>query len=165
MGIKHDMSKAYDRVEWIFIETVMVKLGLDPKWVKLIMEFVKFVTYSMVINGNQLGHIIPSRGLRQGDLLSPYLFLVCVEVLSVMLQRVESIGAIMGVPTSKNGPRINHLFFADYNLLFCKVNLVEWRRITQIFDKYEEASRQKLNKEKTSLFFSRTISEERWREI
>jgi hypothetical protein len=140
MGIKLDMSKTYDWVKWIFIETVMVKMGFDPKWVKLIMECVKSITYSVVINGNQVGHIIPTRGLRQGDPQSSYLFLVCAKVLSVMLQRAESTRAITGVPTSKNGPRINHLFFADDSLLFCKANLVEWRRITRILEKYEEAS-------------------------
>jgi hypothetical protein len=165
MGIKLDMSKTYDRVKWIFIETVMVKMGFDPKWVKLNMECVKSITYLVVINENLVGHIIPTRGLRQGDLLSSYLFLMCTKVLSVMLQRVESTKAITGVPTSKNGPQINHIFFVDDSLLFCKANLVEWRRITRILDKYEEASGQKLNKEKTSLFFSKNTSEERRREI
>ena len=119
----------------------------------------------MVVNGKQAGNIIPSRGLRQGDHLSLYLFLVCVKALSVMLQRVERSGAISGVPTSNKGPKINHLFFADDSLLFCKANMVEWRRITRLLEKYEEASGQKLHKDKTSLFFSRNTSEERKREI
>ncbi|XP_059436330.1 uncharacterized protein LOC132169290 [Corylus avellana] len=130
MEIKLDMSKAYDRVEWRFLETVMGKLGFDKKWISLIMECVSTVSYAVVVNGNPVGHIIPSRGIRQGDPLSPYLFLLCAEALSSMLNKPESKGVITGVPTSKNGPRINHLFFADDSLLFCKANLVEWRRLT-----------------------------------
>lgn len=143
----------------------MAKMGFDPKWVTLIMECVKSVMYAVVINENPVGHIIPSRGLRQGHPLSPYLFFVCAEALSAMLRRAKSKGVITGVPTSKKKLRVNQIFFADDNLLLCKANLVEWRRLTRILDKYEGASEQKLNKEKTSLFFSRNTSEERKREI
>lgn len=82
-----------------------------------------------------------------------------------MLSRAESNGVITRVPTSKNGARINHIFFADDNLLFCKANLVEWKRLTRILDKYKGASVQKLNKEKTSIVFSQNTCEERRREI
>jgi hypothetical protein len=125
------------------------------------MVYVKSITYSVVVNGNPVGHIVPSRSLRQGDPLSLYLFLLCAKALSVMCLRAENNGVLI----SKNGPRINHLFFADDCLLFCKVNLVEWRRLTWILDKYERALSQKLNKEKTYLFFSWNTSEDRKKEI
>jgi hypothetical protein len=82
-----------------------------------------------------------------------------------MLNKAESLGVITGVPSSKKGPRLSHLFFADDSLLFCKANSVEWRRITNILEKYEEASGQKLNKDKTSIFFSRNTSPEKKEEI
>jgi hypothetical protein len=82
-----------------------------------------------------------------------------------MLSRAENNGVISGVPTSKRGSRISHLFFADDNLLFCKANSVEWRRLTRILDKYEVASGQKLNHDKTSIFFSRNTSREKREEI
>jgi hypothetical protein len=165
MGIKLDMSKAYDRVEWGFLEIVMEKLGFPSRWIKLVMECVRTVSYAIVVNGNPVGCIKPSRGLRQGDPLSPYLFLICAEALSSMLTREENNGVITGVPTSKKGPRISHLFFADDNLLFCKANSVEWRRLTRILDKYEAVSGQKLNQDKTSIFFSRNTSREKREEI
>jgi hypothetical protein len=69
------------------------------------------------------------------------------------------------VPTSKKGPRLSHLFFADDSLIFCKVNSVEWRRLTKLLDKYEATSGQKLNKDKTSIFFNRNTSPKKRLEI
>ena len=74
MTLKLDMSKTYDRVEWVFFEKIMEKLGFKAKWRELMMKCVTSITYSVKINGKPRGHIILSRGLRQGDLLSSYLF-------------------------------------------------------------------------------------------
>jgi hypothetical protein len=107
----------------------------------------------------------PSRGLRQGDPMSPYLFLICAEVLSSLLFQAERKGVISGVPTSPKGPRISHLFFSDDSMIFCKANLVEWRRVLRIFGIYEAGCGQKVNLMKTSIFFSRNTSKERRDEI
>jgi hypothetical protein len=118
--------------------------------------------YSVLINGVPCGHITPSRGLRQGDPISPYLFLICAEVLSSMLTRANSDGLLSGIPTSKRGPHINHLFFADDSLLFCRASTTQWNNLVEILKKYEEASGQKMNNDKTSVFFSKnTTLEER----
>lgn len=90
--------------------------------------------------------------------------MICAEALSSLLTQAEKKGIVTGVPTSKNGPRLSHLFFAYDCLLFCKANLVEWRCITKILEKYEVASGQCLNKNKTSIF-SRNTSLERRNEI
>jgi hypothetical protein len=140
MGIKLDMSKAYDRVEWSFLEVVMRKMEFPEVWITLIMGCVSSVSYAILVNGQPVGYIKPSRGIRQGDPLSPYLFLLCSEALSALLMRAEKNGVLIGVPTSKKGPTLSHLFFVDDSLIFCKANSVEWRRLTKILEKYEAAS-------------------------
>ena len=63
MAMKLDMSKAYDRVEWLFLEQLMLKMGFHVKWVGLVMETVKTVSYSILINGEPRGNIQPTRGI------------------------------------------------------------------------------------------------------
>jgi hypothetical protein len=125
MGIKLDMSKAYDRVEWVFLEVIMRKMEFSEVWVKLIMECVCSVSYSILVNGQPIGNIKLSRGICQGDPLSPYLFMLCAKALSSILTRGEKKGVLTMVPMSKKGPRLSHLFFADDNLIFCKANSME----------------------------------------
>ena len=73
MAIKLDMSKVYDRVEWAYLESIMRKLGFQERWVSLSMMCVKTVSFSVLINGELKGKIIPTRGLQQGDPILPYL--------------------------------------------------------------------------------------------
>jgi hypothetical protein len=164
-GIKLDMSKAYDRVEWAFLEAIMRRMGFSARWIDLIMGCIRTVSYAVLVNGQPVGSIKPTHGIRQGDPLSPYLFLLCAERLSSLLSLAEEKGMITSVPISKARPRLSHLFFADDGLLFCKSNLVEWRRILRILEIYENASGQKINMEKTSIFFSRSTSQDKRMEI
>ena len=94
MAIKLDMSKAYNRVEWVFLERILLKLGFQESWVALIMECITMMSYSILVNGELKGMINPSRGLRQGDPLSPYLFLFCAEVLNALLCNAATRGDI-----------------------------------------------------------------------
>jgi hypothetical protein len=160
MALKLDMSKAYDWVEWDFLEAIMRKMGFASRWVRLAMTCVRTVTYSVLIHGRPYGRIVPSHGIRQGDPLSPYFFIMCAEGLSAHLQRAEADRRIASLPITRGGTRLNHLFFADDSLLFCKTNIIEWGRIQQILKTYERASGQKINREKTSIFFSRNTKQE-----
>ena len=137
-----DMSKAYVRVEWIFIEKMLTKIGFSNNWVVKIMRCVTSLRYSFQINGRILGEVIPTRGLRQGDPLSPYLFLICAEGLSALLRHAESRNDIVGVKIARNAPSVSHLFFVDDSLLFIKASTRSLQAIQKIFCLYSECSGQ-----------------------
>jgi len=118
MAMKLDMSKADDRLEWDFCEGVLRKLGFANRWISLLMPCIWIVTHSILINGQPHRHIVPSRGIRQGDPLSPYLFILCAEVLSSLMQHSSRERIILGVLISCGGTRIYHLIFADDSLFF-----------------------------------------------
>lgn len=96
----------------------MRRLGFNGRWIGLIIDCISTVSYSVLCNGDPKGLIWPSRGLRHGDPLSPYLFLICAEALSALLRKNEFDGRLHGVRVAENAPPINHLFFADGSLIF-----------------------------------------------
>ena len=96
----------------------MRKMGFCNRWVDLIMACVGSASYQVLVNGIPRGDIRPTRGIRQGDPLSPYLFLICSEALNQQLHHAARSEVIRGFSLCQNGPRINRLFFADDTLLF-----------------------------------------------
>ena len=132
MALKLDMSKAYDRVKWSFLEKIMATMGFNQRWISLISMCIRSVTYSILLNGQPHGFISPQRGLRQGDPLSPYLFLLITEGLHGLLKRVEMVGGLRGVSLCPAGPRISHLLFADDSLIFCKASMSNCQAIQSI---------------------------------
>ena len=120
---------------------------------------VKTVTYSILVNGEPKGLINPSRGLRQGDPLSPFLFLLCTEGLHGLIKNAASRGDIKGFSLCKQGPKLTHLFFADDSLLFCRANSTECSKVMDLLSVYEDVLGQKINRDKTALFFSKSVTE------
>ena len=140
MAIKLDISKAYDRVEWSFLRWIMLKMGLPDQWVNLAMETVRTASYSILINGEPKGLIKPTRGIKQGD---------CAERLSSVIKGYSKLPRWHSYP---------HLLFVDDSLLFCETKRDEWQQLLDILTQYEEASGQAINKQKTTIFFSKNTT-------
>ncbi|KAL9685346.1 hypothetical protein QQ045_022795 [Rhodiola kirilowii] len=153
-SIKVDMSKAYDRVEWPFLEQLMMRMGFAEKWVDRVMHCVRSVTYHVKVNGHVSQKITPRRGLRQGDPISPYLFLFCSELLSAKLSAAVSQQRISGVKFGVGGPIVSHLFFADDSIFFIKADAAEADALKNILSQYEMTSGQRINLEKSEVVFS-----------
>ena len=121
MAVKLNMSKAYDRVEWGFIEGVMEKMGFHGKWIQLIMKCITTVSYSVIINGAVHGSIFHTRGLRQGDPLSPYLFLLFADGFSSLIKEAARNQMLSGISICRGCPMVTHLFFAEQSLVLQSV--------------------------------------------
>ena len=158
LAIKLDMSKSYDRVEWVYILKLMEKMGFTRKWIQLISECISTISYSILVNGEPSGVIKPSRGIKQGNPFPPYLFFLCSKGLTQLIKKAVQVDKIIGYSLFRNGPKISQLFFVDDNLLFCGVQLGDIQTIQAVLDIYEKASGQQINKEKTNLFFSKLVS-------
>ena len=148
------MSKAYDRVEWSFLQAMMTKMGFCHEWTQLIMNCVMSVSYRVKVNGDIGKSFTPGRGLRQGDPLTPYLFLLCAEGFSALLSEVESAGRIKGMQVCQRAPSISHLLFADDSLLLVRANRENAVEVQRILTLYEQVSGQTINKAKSAVLFS-----------
>lgn len=148
------MSKAYGRIEWNFLRKVLERLGFHEILIGWVMECVSSASYSFLINGSPQGSVIPSRGLRQGDPLSPYLFILCTEVLAGLCKQALENGSLPGVKVACNCPPINHLLFADDTMFFGRSSPSSCRALTSILEKYDLASGQCINRLKSSVTFS-----------
>ncbi|XP_030970352.1 uncharacterized protein LOC115990685 [Quercus lobata] len=138
----------------------MSKLGLPERWIDRVMSYVASTSFSIRINGKAYDNIRPSRGLRQGDPLLPYLFLLCAEGFSSMLAKAQDEGRVHGVVICRRAPCISHLLFADDSLLFCGANQEEVQVISDVLQTYAVASGQCINFEKSSVYFiSNTTTE------
>ena len=123
---KLDIEKAYDHVSWSFLLVGLKKMGFGERWIKWIEWCISTMRFSILINGSPSGFFQSSRGLRQEDPLSSYLFVIAIEVFSCLLRRVISGGFLSGWRVrdrSGEGLQISHLLFADDTLVFCDESL------------------------------------------
>ena len=161
VAYKIDLEKAYDRVDWHFLRVMLGKFGFPEPMVELIMFCVSSSSLSILWNGVKLPSFSPARGLRQGDPLSPYLFILCMEGLSALIQNKVEAGLWKPVKVSRDGPRISHLLFADDVLLFSKATVSNVRLLCDTLDMFCKMSRLKVNTFKSRAMCSYLVSRQR----
>lgn len=154
------MAKAYDRVEWNYLKAIMVALGFPESWCSLVMNCVSSVSFSVRVNGVFSDSFKPTHGIRQGDPISPYLFLLCSEGLSCILKNTRPLYISRGVRVSRHSPWISHLLFADDCMIFTRASRRGAERVASILDDYNKGSGQLVNKQKSAIFFSPNCEQE-----
>ncbi|XP_026417489.1 uncharacterized protein LOC113312969 [Papaver somniferum] len=132
MTIKLDLSKAFDRLEWSFLNKILEKFGFCKDFCNLVMQCVSTTSISVLLNGSPCDQFEPTRGVIQGDPLSPYLFILAMEYLSRSLIFAEHNKSIIGIKASRKSPPISHMLFADYILIFGQANMQHIDKILQI---------------------------------
>lgn len=122
MTLKLDMSKVYNRFEWSFLDGVLKSMWFPESMVVLIGKCVSTVTYQILVNRQSSQSFSIGRGLRQGDQLSPYPFIICADVLLGLLKKEMMDSNIHGIQVTRRAPKISHVLVADDFLLFAGAN-------------------------------------------
>ena len=135
-----DLEKAYDRVEWSFMRKCLSYHNLDLASIELIMNCVSKASFTILVNGTKTELFLHSRGLRQGDPMSPYLFNICLEALSQGIQRATDDGSWFPFLVGKRKVPISHLLFADDLLLFGRVDESTAFAVRRVLEEFCAAS-------------------------
>ena len=151
------MSKAYNRVNWNFLKVVLLSMNFGTTWVNWIMECVSTIQYSLLVNGSPSKPFHPSRGLRQGNPISPYLFIFCANILSLALAKEENQKNLKGVKIGRNGLSFTHILFADDSFLFFQNDNKSLIALKKTILWYYFLSGQSINFNKFKLFCSPNI--------
>lgn len=155
MGIKLDLEKTYDFLSWNYIWYVFLKFGFSARWVDLVMECITTTSFSILLNGIPHGYFYPKKGIRHGDPLSPYNFIICIEPLIRQLNLVATDPkSHVRILSSPRGLNISNLVFADDCLLFAKAPTKGSKAILQCLANFAKAVGQQVNFHKSSLYFS-----------
>ena len=146
MAVKIDLEKAYDRLNWDFILDTLQDIGIPNRLINVIMKC--FTSTKMLVswNGDLSEEFRPTRGVRQGDPLSPYLFVLCMERLSQLIVKHVQEGKWKAIQLGKDGPPISHLFFANDLVLFAKASFDQVTLLENVFRIFCDSSGQKISK-------------------
>jgi len=149
--LKMDFHKAYDTVDWAALDSVMEVMGFGLKWRHWISQCLSTASISLIINGSPSKPFKMERGIRQGDPLSPFLFVLVAEVLNKMMHRAVSTGLIRGISVGVGGLQISHLQFADDTLVLCEAEEQYARVIKGIFLTFQAFTGLCVNYKKSTL--------------
>ena len=157
MALKIDLEKAYDKLEWSLIKDMLVRANIPDDLIVIIMSCISSVSTSILVNGEALDSIYPSRGIRQGDLLSPYLFILCMDYLGQLIEEKCHIQLWQPVKASQSGPAFSHLFFADDLVLFAKADYINCSAIRDVLDDFCSLFGQTISEAKSKVLFSPNV--------
>ena len=157
MAIKIDLEKAYDKIEWSFVREMLVRANFPTDLRDIIMSCVSTVSTSILFNGETLDPIYPSRGIRQRDPLSPYLFILCMDFLGQLIEEKCNAKLWHPVKASQSGPAFSHLFFADDLLPFAKADYINCSAIRDVLDNFCSLSGQTISEAKSRVYFSPNV--------
>lgn len=152
MIIKLDMANAFDRVDHHFLTEVLRKFGISNKFISIIMECISNPWTAPLINGHMRSYFRSSRGLRQGFPLSPFLYIIMAETLSIHLEKLRKQKEITGISIERGIKEINHSLFADDTLLIGGASSLMEKRFKKILDAFLAASGGKLNNKKCKIY-------------
>lgn len=158
MAIKLDLEKAYDRLNWMFIRETLEDIGLPTDFINLVWHCISSVRMKMLWNGEALEEFSPSRGIRQGDPISPYIFILCIEKLFHLISIAVDQSLWRPIQLSRGGPKISQLAFADDVLFFAEAGMEQILLMKKILDLFCRSSGQKVSEEKTRIFFSNNVN-------
>jgi hypothetical protein len=156
MLIKLDLSKAFDKARWGYLKATLLAFGFDHNWVRWIMHLTSSTFFSILVNGVPSRPFSASRGIRQGDPLSPFLFVLMAEGLGRYIKRAIQEGSLKGLPLHNVTPTPSHSQFVDDTLLMNSPTAKEAQKINSILSDFTEASGMTLNPDKSKLFFFNT---------
>lgn len=132
----------------------MKKFGFNGVWRERVMTCDRTVSYSFIHEGEIFGDVQPQQGIRQGDPIYPYLYILCAEGLSSMLRRHEEMGLLHGCSIARGAPLVSHLLFADDSYFFFRATRSEVLIMKNILLRYERLSGQTINFGKSNVVFS-----------
>ncbi|XP_030477324.1 uncharacterized protein LOC115694334 [Syzygium oleosum] len=134
---------------------VRKRMGFCERWVNLVRQCISTVSYGVRVNGETLPYFNPTRGIRQGDPLSPYLFIIMANALSSLMHKAVEDGTIKGIKLNRWCPTLSHLLFADDAIFFLDGSTQECQNVANIMNQYCQASGQAVNLNKSGIFFSK----------
>eukprot|EP00253_Pinus_taeda_P011126 PITA_11126 len=151
MILKLDLSKAFDKLSWTYIQKMLNAFGFSPMWTRWIMSLITSSFFSILVNGIPSWPFSPSRGIKQGDLLSPFLFVLMAEGLG----RHNNSHQLKGLYIH-NSPTITHQQFVDDNMLFGYPSVQEASHFESLLNDFSEASGTNISNSKSQIFFFHT---------
>ncbi|EOY17513.1 Uncharacterized protein TCM_036737 [Theobroma cacao] len=148
VALKLDMMKAYDRLDWSFLFKVLQHLGFNAQWIGMIQKCISNCWFSLLLNGRTVGYFKSERGLRQGDSISPQLFILAAEYLArglnALYDQYPSLHYSSGCSLS-----VSHLAFADDVIIFANGSKSALQKIMAFLQEYEKLSGQRINPQKS----------------